>query len=559
MKNYIYVCFLFMFVIFVAACSDDSEVEQTSEGDAEADVSNEGNDLVIGMRAEMVTLDPHGSNDNNSGNIRRNIYEPLIMQGTDMSLNPGLADEWENVEDDIWNFKLREDTTFHEGSEFNAEDVKATFDRVLDPALASQVHFLYEMITEVEIVDDYEINIHTEFPFAPLPSHLAHNTAGIMSKDLIDRDYEEALDAAGVDITLEEYYDLREEGGSDFEEIAESVGEHLGEVIAAEPDGTNHLSFLSRNPGESVELERFDDFQGGERNFNNVTFRVIPEDGSRIGDLETGGVQIAANIEPSHAERVDTHDDTSLVQNESVRMSYLSFNVEKEPFDDVNLRRAIAHSIDREEIISGLYNGMAIEANGPLAPDVWGHDESLEGVAYNPDVAQEFMAESSVPDGFDTTIWVSDSDIASDTAVYIQEALENLNINAEIELLEHGAFLERASNGEHEMFILNWGTVTGDADYGLYALFHSDSHGSTGNRSFYANPEVDELLDAGRTETDEDARFDIYSELQEVLADDSPLTPMYYANSVVGVNSSQVDNVVIDPVGYIRFEEVTFE
>src|SRR5699024_7947714 len=128
MKNYIYVCFLLMFVIVIAACSDDSEVEQTVEGDTETDVSNEDNDLVIGMRAEMVTLDPHGSNDNNSGNIRRNIYEPLIMQGTDMSLNPGLADEWENVEDDVWNFKLREGTTFHEGSEFNAEDVKATFD-----------------------------------------------------------------------------------------------------------------------------------------------------------------------------------------------------------------------------------------------------------------------------------------------------------------------------------------------------------------------------------------------------------------------------------------------
>jgi len=558
MKNYIHVCFLLMFVIVIAACSDDSEVEQTVEGDTETDVSNEDNDLVIGMRAEMVTLDPHGSNDNNSGNIRRNIYEPLIMQGTDMSLNPGLADEWENVEDDVWNFKLREGTTFHEGSEFNAEDVKATFDRVLDPALASQVHFLYEMITEVEIVDDYEINIHTDFPFAPLPSHLAHNTAGIMSKDLIDRDYQEALDAAESDMTLDEYYTLRDEGGEEFDEVAEAIGEHLGEVIAAEPDGTNHLKFVERNPGESVELESFEDFQAGNRNFNNVTFRVIPEDGSRIGDLETGGIQIAANIEPSHADRVDSHDDTTLVQNESVRMSYLSFNTEKEPFDDADLRRAIAHSIDREEIISGLYNGMAIEANGPLAPDVWGHDESLEGVSHNPDVAEEYMAESSVPDGFDTTIWVSDSDIASDTAVYIQEALGNLNINAEIELLEHGAFLDRASNGEHEMFILNWGTVTGDADYGLYALFHSDSHGSTGNRSFYSNPEVDELLDAGRTETDDDERFEIYSELQEVLAEDSPLTPMYYANSVVGVNTSQVDNVVIDPVGYIRFEEATF-
>src|SRR5699024_5437322 len=199
---------------------------------------------------------------------------------------------------------------------------------------------LFRSITEVEIVDDYEVNFHTEFPFAPLPSHLAHNTAGIMSKELIDRDYQEALDAAGVDVTLEEYYNLRDEGGDEFDEIAESIGEYLGEVIASEPDGTNHLRFVERNPGESVELELFENFQGGDRNFNNVTFRVIPEDGSRIGDLETGGIQIAANIEPSHAERVDTHDDTTLVQNESVRMSYLSFNTEKEPMNDEDLRRA---------------------------------------------------------------------------------------------------------------------------------------------------------------------------------------------------------------------------
>src|SRR5699024_8198202 len=232
--------------------------------------------------------------------------------------------EWENVEDDVWNFKLREGTTFHEGSEYNAEEVKATFDRVLHPALASQVYFLYEMITEVENVDDYEINIHTDFPFAPLPSHLAHNTAGIMSKDVIDRDYQEALDAAESDITLDEEFTLRDEGGDEFDEFAEAIGGQLDEVIAAEPDGKKNLKLVERNPGESVKLESFEDFQAGNRNINNVTFRVIPEDGFRIGDLETGGIQIAANIEPSHADRVDSHDDTTLVQNESVRMSYLS-------------------------------------------------------------------------------------------------------------------------------------------------------------------------------------------------------------------------------------------
>ena len=163
-------------------------------------------------------------------------------------------------------------------------------DRVRDEAVASQVLFLFEMITEVEVVGDYEVNLHTEYPFAPLPSHLAHTTGGIMSKELIDSDYQAALDAAEVDMTADEYYELREEGGSEYEEVAEQISEDLGGVIGSETDGTNHLQLESRSAGESVTLAKFDNFQGGERNFNNVTFRVIPENGARMAELETGGI-----------------------------------------------------------------------------------------------------------------------------------------------------------------------------------------------------------------------------------------------------------------------------
>src|SRR5690625_2666492 len=188
------------------------------------------------MQDDAVSLDPHGSNDSASSQVRQNIYESLVSQDTDMELAPGLAEEWESVEEDVWNFKLREGTTFHSGEDFTAEDVKATLERVGDEAVASEVAFLFEMITEVEVVGDYEVNIHTEYPFAPLPSHLAHNTGGIMSKSLIDEDYQFALDEAGLDMTADEYYELRESESEEYESIKEDISEHLGSVIGSEDD-----------------------------------------------------------------------------------------------------------------------------------------------------------------------------------------------------------------------------------------------------------------------------------------------------------------------------------
>src|SRR5699024_4350122 len=117
-----------------------------------------------------------------------------------------------------------------------------------------------------------------------------------------------------------------------YEEIKDELGEHLGTVISSEPNGTNHMKYVSRSAGDSVTLERFEDFQGGERNFDTVEFKVIPETGSRIAELETGGVQIATDIDSSNIERIENGADTALAVKDSVRMSYLGFNTEKEPF-----------------------------------------------------------------------------------------------------------------------------------------------------------------------------------------------------------------------------------
>ncbi len=167
--------------LVLAACSSDENVDEAAAGEESTDEGS-GGTINIGMSEDMVTVDPHGSNDSASAQIRRNIYESLIFQDEALELTPGLATEWEATEDTVWNFKLREGTTFHSGQEFTAADVKATIDRVNDPAVASQVAFLYEMIEEVEVVGDYEVNLHTEYAFAPLPAHLSHNAGGIMRR-----------------------------------------------------------------------------------------------------------------------------------------------------------------------------------------------------------------------------------------------------------------------------------------------------------------------------------------------------------------------------------------
>lgn len=548
---------LMLAVLFViAGCSNDQYKETDSE---ESTDSEKTGDITVGMLSDVVSLDLHGSNDAHSSQVRSNIYERLLNQDVNMELQPGLATEFEQVDEKTWNFKLREGTTFHNGEAFTAEDVVATFDRVRDEALGSPVLFLYEMIEEIEVVNDYEINVHTSIPFAPLASHLAHSTAGIMPKELIDKDYETALEAAESDVTLEEYYELRKTGGEEYDAVKEEISEHLAAVIGNEPNGTNHLKFVSRSPGESVTMEKFEDFQGGDRYFENVTFKVIPETSARIAELETGGVQIATDIDSSSVERIENGADTVMSVKDSVRMAYLGFNMNKEPFDDIKVRQAISYAINREEIVEGVYDGMGIPAKGPLAPDVWGYSEDLEGQSYDLDKAKELLAETELADGFDTTLWVYDDQQVIDTAVYIQNKLAELNINVEIEQFDLGAYYDTLANGNHEMFMLGWTTVTADADYGLYALFHSKNHGAAGNRVFYDNPEVDELLDAGRAETDEEIRQDIYTEIEEILVDEAPSAFLNHSQYAIGYNDASLTDVEIDPTGRIHLDNVRFK
>ena len=555
MRKYFCFTLLGIMLLILSACSDDSVAAPDGEESSEA----EGGDLVMSFPTDIISMDPHGSEDVPSEQVRNTIYEGLVKHDENMEIVEGLATEWEQIDETTWEFKLREDVTFHDGSEFNAEVVKANIDRIQDVARASPREFILEMISEVNIIDDYTVEIVTEYPFSPLLGNLSHGAGKMLSKDLIDEDYQNALDEAGLDTTLEEYYEIREIGGEEHEEIASQISNSTGAIVEQKPVGTGYLQFDSRNPGETTKLVAYEDYWDGPPTIDSAEFKAVSETNSRIAELETGTSDFIARSESNNIDRIESNENLTLEKTDALAIDYIGINTEKEPFNNKLVRQAITHAFDQEAVLSGVFNGSGTPAIGPLSPVTLGYDENLERLEYDMDRARELLKEAGYEDGFDATIMVNeDNPERLDTAIWMQESLAELNINIDIEQVEWGAYLEMTGNGEHDMFVLGWSNPPADPNHLLSTLFHSDMIGSAGNRSFFSNEEFDALIDEGKKESDEGAREEIYKQAQEILIDEAPAIFIRYPENL-NAYQSNISGLKIDNNNLLDLRNVTRE
>lgn len=555
MNRFLWYLVLASLLLVVSACSDDSEA--VPEG--EESTGGEGGDLVMSFPTDIISMDPHGSEDTPSEQVRNTIYEGLVKHDENMEIVEGLATDWEQIDDTTWEFKLREGVTFHDGSEFNAEVVKANIDRIHDVARASPREFILEMISEVNVIDEYTVEIVTEYPFSPLLGNLSHGAGKMISKDLIDEDYQNAIDEAGLDITLDEYYELREQGGKEHEEIASQIGNTTGAVVEQNPVGTGYLQFDSRNPGETTKLVAYADYWDGPPTIDSAEFKAVSETSSRIAELETGTSDFIARSESNNIDRIESSENLTLEKTDALAIDYIGINTEKEPFNNKLVRQAITHAFDQEAVLSGVFNGSGTPAIGPLSPVTLGYDENLERLEYDMDRARELLAEAGYEDGFDATIMINeDNPERLDTAIWMQESLAELNIDIEIQQVEWGAYLEMTGNGEHDMFVLGWSNPPADPNHLLSTLFHSDMIGTAGNRSFFSNSELDTLLDEGKSESDEAAREEIYKQAQEILIDEAPAIFIRYPENL-NAYQSNINGIKIDNNNLLDLRNVTRE
>lgn len=539
MKKNVWLLLLTMaFMLILAACSggsdsgsttDDGGTDGTTDGKTDEATPAAGGDLIIAELSDASSLDPHGSNDVSSSNVQSNLYDTLVVRDESGEIAPSLAESWTQVDDLTWEFKLKTGVTFHDGEAFNAEAVKANFDRVLDPKVASPRAHLYEMITDVTIVDENTVQLKTEYPFSPLLAHLTHNGGGMISPKAIADDYA----AMEADSSLK-----------------------AGSVIGTAPVGTGPFKFVSWTPGTEIKLEKNADYWDTPANVDTVTFKVVPEGATRVADLQSGYTHIAGTIEPAQVANVNNSDGVSVLETPSSSLTYVGFNTKKAPFDNAKVRQAISMAIDRATLIEGIFNGYGIPAISPLSPGIFGYTDDITAMSYDLEKAKSLLAEAGYADGFTTSIWTNDNPVRSQVAIVLQDTLKQLNITVDIEVMEFGAYLEKTAAGEQDMFILGWSNATNDADYGLYALFHSSQHGEPGNRSFYSNPAVDQLLEQGRQEADSAAREAIYKEAMQLISDDSPMAFVLHPSILTGV-SDKVSGFRVSADSMYHLKDVT--
>ena len=498
-------------MLFLVACGGSGDKK---EG-ADAGASTGKDTLVIAQGADAKSLDPHASNDNPSSRIRVQIYDRLMDLDDNGVPQPMLAESWERPDDKTIIFHLRKGVKFHNGDEMKASDVKFSLERAL---AAPEVSNILTGINGIEVLDDYTVKVTTEKPMAAILNNLAHTTIAILS---------------------------------------EKATKEAGDKFGQNPVGSGPYKFVSWQSGDRVTLEAFPEYWQGEAPIKNVVFRNIVEETNRTIGLETGELDIIYDIQGMDKNKLKDDDRFVVIEGPQVSMTYLGFNMKKAPYDNPKVREAISYAIDQKPIIDTVFLGAGEAANSIIGPNVWGYYD-VEKYTQDIEKAKALLAEAGYPDGFKAKIWVNDNPVRRDTAVILQDQLKQIGIDLAIETVEWGAFLDGTARGDHEMYLLGWGTVTRDPDYGMYELISTSTMGAAGNRSFYSNPTVDKLLEEGRTELDPEKRKAIYKEIQEIIRKDIPMYMIIYPLQNV-VTQKNIKNFKLDPANSHKIYGVTKE
>lgn len=511
---------LALVMIILAGCSTGEKGVKTEEGKTKGTGASSEDTLVIARLSDAESLDHHFMSTINAASVTHGkIYEGLVGRDKNAELQPLLAESWEQLDDTTWEFKLRQDVVFHDGTDFTADAVKATFDRVLDPAVGSPKAGVFSMVEEVKVIDEYTVQFLLSEPYAPLLSILASHESGIFNPKAIEKF-----------------------GGDDIQE----------------PSGTGPFKFESWTPGQKIVLNRNDDYWGTPAKVSRVEFEVVPEESTRTSMVELGEAHIAEPLSISQMDAVNDSQNSEVYQSEGFGTEYITFNVEKEPFNDVRVRKAVSHAIEMDAIRKGVYNNVGGEANSLLGTKVFGYHEGLEIYDYNLSEAKRLLAEAGYSDGLEIKLTTMDSKERIALAEVVQSQLKGIGIKVNIEVMEYGTFVETVHSGNTEMILISWRNVTGDADYNQYNLMHSSSKGSSGNTSFYSNPEVDRLVEDARKESDSEKRLEMYAKAQEIEMEDAVYIPVRIIENVA-VISKDVSGFEISPSGYLELNNVSIK
>ncbi len=259
---------------------------------------------------------------------------------------------------------------------------------------------------------------------------------------------------------------------------------------------------------------------------DRVQFRFIPEGSVRLAELEAGGVDLIAGVPAPDLRRLRVSLLVDLHEVIGTNYRLIAFNTSVKPYDDVRVRQAIAMAIDKKKLVDVVWQERAVLAEGPLPPTSWAYDERFRGHPYNPTRARQLLAEAGLAGGFEMNYLISESEELRREAPLLIDMLRPLNITVKVTVVDFPTLLQRLLRAEYDTLRVGW-TTNPEPDSLLYSPFHTSAIGGF-NFTKYRNPRVDELLDRGRTITNQAERVRIYREAQRLIVQDAPMVFLFH-------------------------------
>ncbi|TKC78198.1 ABC transporter substrate-binding protein [Trinickia terrae] len=473
------------------------------------------------------------------------VYNRLVeFERGGTTVEPGLAEKWDVSPDGLtYTFHLRHGVKFQTTAyfkptrEFNADDAVFTFQRMLDPnqpfRKAYPVQFPYftdmgldKLITKVEKVDPYTVKFTLKEVNAPFIQNMAMEYASILSAEYADQ-----LLKAGKAADMNQY-----------------------------PVGTGPFIFRSYTKDATIRFDGNPDYWKPDAvKISKLIFAITPDAGVRVQKLKQNECQVMAYPRPADIATLKADPNLDMPSQPGFNLGYLSYNVTHKPLDNVQVRQALDMAINKKAIIDSVYQGAGQAATNPMPPTQWSYDKNLKLASYDTAKAKDLLTKAGFPNGIDITLWAMPvqrpyNPNARLMSEMIQADWAKIGVRAKIVTYEWGEYIKRAHAGEDDTMLIGWTGDNGDPDNWLGTLLGCDAVNGSNFGKWCYKP-FDDLVKKGRETPDQAQRSQIYTQAQQIWAQQLPYSPIAHSTVYQPVRKTVTD-MRIEPLGYLRFDGV---
>ncbi len=482
-------------------------------------------EAVLAIGGQPETLDPYNTNTTLTQAVCKSFYQGLFEFDKDLKVKPVLAESYTVSKDGLaYTFKLRSGVKFHDGTDFNAEAVKVTLERVINPENKLARYNQFNRIAKIEALSPTSVRITLKEPFGPFINSLAHPSAGMISP-----------------AALKKY----------------------GKDIGFNPVGTGPFTFVEWKQTDFVKGKKFDGFwQKGLPKVDAVTWKPVLENSTRAAMLQTGEADFAFPLPYEQAAELEKNAKLKVVTGPSIIQRYVSFNMLQKPFDDVRVRQAINYAINKQALAKVAFNGYAVPAEG-IVPQGVAYAHKMPAWPYDPAKARALLKEAGYANGFESVLWSAyTTTTAQKTIQFLQQQLAQVGIKLSIQSLEPGQRTEWVQTAPDpktakvRMYYAGWSASTGEADWALRPLLATEAWPpKLNNTAYYSNPVVDDAIAKALVSVDDKEKAELYRRAQEQIMKDAPWAPLV-TEKILFATSKRLSGVHVMPDGNIHSGDI---